>query len=112
MHLPKEASAPFLSRPRAHAEWEMNAWWHVQADQLPARPCGKQSGHGIARTRYETSKFGRVLAYQCVVCGWEQTVLVQEGNAPPCAPAPAELPRMRPPRMTRGAAQRKERRVW
>jgi len=75
-----------LDMPTRRPVWDSAEWWAQRASALAARTCGKQSAHGVARVAYSVTSAGRDLRYQCDVCGWDETVLVQDGASAPCAP--------------------------
>lgn len=66
--------------------WQSGEWWQARLAELPVLSCGRNHTHGIARAKYESSVVGRSLGYSCPICGWDMTVLVQEGLWEPQVP--------------------------
>ena len=90
-----------LTLPNRPQPWASPQWWLARAAELPEKGCGKQPQHGPATVDFSITALGRTLAYHCVLCGWMQTVLIQDGAGAPQEPSPATALVRRPTRMTR-----------
>ena len=82
--------------------WTHPSWWQERLEELAPKTCGRRPSHGDAPAYFSILSIGRALGYRCRVCGWDETVLVQEGAGEPCKPITpdqAKLLPFRPPRL-------------